>query len=191
MPSTAVRPRAPRPVKLAATLLFGALLLASAGLLLSPVTLDHPIQTWTVLAVVLMLSCGLIGAMSRGSRWARNAVVGLFVLGLLVQGIGALWPLQGIDSPALRTFAELAVVLVACALLFGPPARRWFSLPSRGPERLAAWYPDPSGHHSRRWNGVAWTADVVDEPERPIFDAIEQEHSWAERTRRRASGSGR
>jgi hypothetical protein len=186
------RLRAPRPVRLAATLLFGALLLASASLLLSPQALDHPIQTWTLLAVVLVLSCGLIDAMARGSRRARNAVVGLFGLGLLAQGVAALWHLQAVDSAPLRTLAELAVVLVACALLFGPRARRWFSLSGRDSHWPAAWYPDPSGRHTRRfWNGVAWTADVVDEAERPVLDAIEQEHSWAERARRRSSAHGR
>jgi hypothetical protein len=186
------RSRAPGPIRLAATLLFGALLLASASLLLSPQALDHPIQTWTLLAVVLVSSCGLIGAMARGSRRARNAVVGLFGLGLFAQGVAALWHLQDVGSAPLRTLAELAVVLVACALLFGPPARRWFSLSGRDSRRPAAWYPDPSGRHTRRfWNGVAWTADVVDEAEHPIPDAIQQERSWADRARRRASGRGR
>lgn len=192
MVPTNSRPRVPRPVRLAATLLFGALLLASANLLLSLQALDHPIQTWTVLTVVVMLSSGLIGAMTHGHRWARNAVAGLFGLGLVAQGMAALWHLQEVDSAPSWTVAELAVVLLACVLLFGPRARRWFSPLGRGSRLPAAWYPDPSRRHTRRfWNGVTWTADVVDETEQPVLDAIEQEHARSERARRRAGGHGR
>ncbi len=189
---TNLRPRAPRPVRLAATLLLGALLLASVSLLISPQALDHPIQTWTLVAITLVLSCGLIGAMTHGNRWARNAVVGLVGLGLVAQGVAALWHLQDVDSAPSRTVAELAVVLVASVLLFGPRARRWFSLSGRDSRWPAAWYPDPSGRHTRRfWNGVAWTADVVEEVEQRALDATEQEHSWAGPARRRARGQGR
>lgn len=121
-----VRSRPPRPVRLAATALFAALLAGGLGLVFSSWALERPLVVWPALAATMLICGALIGALLQGKRRARDGAVAVFVPALLMQAVG-LERYAQVGPISLCLIGQLVLVAFAVSLLYGRRARRWFT----------------------------------------------------------------
>ena len=124
------RPGMPRSAQVAIILLGGSLAVGVVRILIGPLPVDPSLPRWftPVVSGITVLVLGLLlSAIATGRRWAFNASIIIFALGLPASVSFGREQLNTGLGGFLVLAAQVLAQAIAFGLLFARPSREWFA----------------------------------------------------------------